>query len=95
MSGDARVLSYRQADGLEISHTPDGWVIYRQESDRVHFLNLSAALVFELCNGRHTVAEIERILSETGVLPEAANDQLGACIASLLEEGLVTPAAGE
>jgi len=30
--------------------------------DRVHFLNVTAAVIFELCDGTHTLSEIEEIL---------------------------------
>ena len=90
MTSDGYGVHYRQVDGLEISHVPDGWVIYHHEADRVHFLNPTAALVFGLCNGRHSVADIERILSGAFALSTSTTDQVCACIANLVDEGLVT-----
>jgi Coenzyme PQQ synthesis protein D (PqqD) len=88
-NGDA--LSYRQVAGLEINQTPDGWVIYQQETDRVHFLNPTAVLVFELCNGRHTVVEIDKILSTAFALSAPMTDKVYLCVSSLVDQGLVTP----
>ena len=84
-------MRYLQAEGLEITHMPDGWVIYQQQTDRVHFLNPTAALVFELCNGRHTRTEMAAILSEAYQLAAPAADEVGTCISNLVAEGLVTP----
>ncbi len=84
-------VRYVQSRGLEITHMPDGWVIYQHETDRVHFLNPTAALVFELCNGRHTRAEMAKILSDAYQLPAPAADEVGTCISNLLAEGLVSP----
>ena len=70
---------------------PDGLVIYQHETDRVHFLNPSSALVFELCNGRHTPAEIAVILSEAYQLATPAIDEVSTCISNLVAQGLVAP----
>jgi hypothetical protein len=80
---------YTQADGLEITHMPDGWVIYHLETDRVHFLNATAALVFELCNGRHTVTEIAGILSAAYELSTPTIDDVQTCVSNLVAESLV------
>jgi Coenzyme PQQ synthesis protein D (PqqD) len=84
-------LTFRQVAGLEISQTPDGWVIYRQETDRVHFLNPTAVLIFELCNGRHTVMEMGTILSTAFASPAPMTDKVCVCVSRLVDQGLVTP----
>lgn len=91
MTDDRLAARYLRIGGLEINQMPDGWVIYRQETDRVHFLNPTAALVFELCNGRHTVADIGAILSGAYALSAPTTDEVSACLANLAGEGLVTP----
>jgi hypothetical protein len=80
---------YIQAAGLEVTHMPDGWVIYQEKTDRVHFLNPTAALVFELCNGRHTSKEMATILHDAYQLTAPAADEVESCISNLLAEGLV------
>ena len=40
-----------RAEGLDVNEVPDGYVIYQTEADRVHYLNKTAAIVFELCDG--------------------------------------------
>jgi coenzyme PQQ synthesis protein D (PqqD) len=82
---------YLQAEGLEVTHMPDGWVVYQQQTDRVHFLNPAAALVFELCNGRHTRTEMATILSAAYQLQSPAATEIENCLANLVAEGLVSP----
>jgi Coenzyme PQQ synthesis protein D (PqqD) len=82
---------YEQTSGSEITHMPDGLVIYQHETDRVHFLNPSSALVFELCNGRHMPAEMAVILSEAYQLRTPAVDEVNTCISNLVAQGLVAP----
>ena len=84
-------MPYVQAEGLEITHMPDGWVVYQHQTDRVHFLNPTAALVFELCNGRHNPAEIATIVSAAYQLKAPADHEVDTCISNLLAEGLVAP----
>jgi hypothetical protein len=91
MTNDGDALGYRQVSGLEINQTPDGWVIYQKETDRVHFLNPTAALIFELCNGRHTVMEMETILSTAFALSAPMTQKVDLCVSSLVDQGLVTP----
>jgi hypothetical protein len=91
MTNDEDAIRYRQVSGLEINQTPDGWVIYQNETDRVHFLNPTAALIFELCNGRHTVMEMDTILSTAFALPAPMAEKVGLCVSSLVDQGLVTP----
>ena len=51
---------YVKADGHEFNPVPDGYVIYQSGRDRVHFLNPTAVIVYELCDGRHSVEQIGR-----------------------------------
>jgi hypothetical protein len=79
--------------GLEINEVPDGYVIYERVGERVHFLNSTAALLFELCDGAHSVADIQAIVATAFELgsdhPALASDG----IADLRREGLVRECA--
>jgi hypothetical protein len=77
--------------GSEVTHMPDGLVIYQHETDRVHFLNPTSALLFELCNGQHTQAEMAAILSHAYQLPTPAVVEVSTCISNLVTLGLVAP----
>ena len=47
-----------RAEGLDVNEVPDGYVIYQTEADRVHYLNKTAAIVFELCDGARGTDDI-------------------------------------
>ena len=80
---------YVKADGHEFNPVPDGYVIYQSGRDRVHFLNPTAVIVYELCDGRHSVEQIGRFLQEAYVLPAAPVAEVEACLANLLDEEIV------
>jgi hypothetical protein len=78
-----------RADGLDVNEVPDGYVIYQTEADRVHYLNKTAAIVFELCDGAHSADDIVVRMRRMFELEKAADDEIKVCIQSLLKEGLV------
>ena len=47
-----------RAEGLDVNEVPDGYVIYQTAADRVHYLNKTAAIVFELCDGARGADDI-------------------------------------
>jgi hypothetical protein len=78
-----------RADGLDVNEVPDGYVIYQTAADRVHYLNKTAAIVFELCDGARGADDIVTRVSGMFELDGTANAEIEACIQSLLKEGLV------
>ncbi|MGH9028848.1 MAG: hypothetical protein ACRDV4_04455, partial [Acidimicrobiales bacterium] len=57
---EAGSIRPRARGDLDVNEVPDGLVIYDEKTDRVHYLNLTAALVFCLCTGENdepTIAE--------------------------------------
>jgi hypothetical protein len=75
-----------RVDGLDINEVPDGYVIYQASADRVHYLNKTAAMIFELCDGERGADDIVARLDQ---IFEVKNDEIEACVQSLLKEGLV------
>ena len=78
-----------RAEGLDVNEVPDGYVIYQTAADRVHYLNKTAAIVFELCDGRargrrHCDARQSDVRTRRD-----GRREIEACIQSLLKEGLV------
>ena len=77
-----------RAEGLDVNEVPDGYVIYQTAADRVHYLNKTAAIVFELCDGRgpdDIIARVGQMFEVEGT----SDGEIAACIQSLLKEGLV------
>ncbi len=73
--------------GLDVNEVPDGYIIYQTASDRVHYLNNTAAIVFELCDGARDADDIVSRVKK--MFEGAAEGEVEACIQTLLKEGLV------
>ena len=79
----------KQVDGVELNQVANGYVVYQPDRDRVHYLNHTAVLVLEMCNGRDTAGEIPGLFRDAYDLAEVPTDEVGECLTKLLEEGLV------
>lgn len=79
----------RQVAGLEVHDTDDGLVIYQMSADRVHYLNPSAAVIFELCTGEHTAEQIVDLVRIAWELDAPPSADVDACLAQLRGDGLV------
>jgi hypothetical protein len=76
-----------RAPGLDVNEVPDGYIIYQVAADRVHYLNNTAAIVFELCDGAKDRGDV---VSRMKKISEGASDtEVEACIDALLKEGLI------
>jgi hypothetical protein len=78
---------FTRAKDLDVNEVPDGYIIYQTAADRVHYLNNTAAVVFELCDGARGAEEIVSRVSK--MFDAASESEIEACIESLLKEGLV------
>jgi hypothetical protein len=81
-----------RVDGLEINPVEDGFMIYRPETDRVHYLNHTAVLILELSNGRNTPARIATLLQHAYGLSEAPDEEVAETLVKMADEGLIRPA---
>jgi Coenzyme PQQ synthesis protein D (PqqD) len=77
------------APDLDVHEVEDGVVIYDLRSERVHYLNETASLVFVLCTGNHDVARIVELVGEAWKLAEPPEAEVTACIVQLRDEGLI------
>ncbi len=65
----ARPLPVARRANLIVKELPDETLIYDLDSDEAHCLNQTAALVWENCDGRTTIAQlVELLCKETGAL---------------------------
>jgi Coenzyme PQQ synthesis protein D (PqqD) len=86
---DSMSEPYTQAGNLDIHEVPDGYIVYQPEQDRVHYLNPTAAVIFELCNGRHGLDEIVSRVANVFELDPSTHDQIRSGLDSLIKEGLI------
>lgn len=79
----------RRAAGVELSEVTDGFLVYQPDRDRVHYLNPTAAILLEICDGSLAAAELPPFLAAAFSLAEPPREEVAACLAQLLAEGLL------
>lgn len=78
-----------RAEGLEIHDVPDGYIIYQTARDKVHYLNKTAAIIFEFCDGQRDRSEIVSRVATAFELAPRMHDEVSNCLDSLIGEGLL------
>jgi hypothetical protein len=78
-----------QASNLEVHEVPDGYIVYQTDQDRVHYLNKTAAIIFEFCDGKHGPEDIVACVAAAFELGSSAHDEIRAGFDSLVKQGLV------
>jgi hypothetical protein len=89
MTAIAPETKFSAVAGIEVNRVPDGAMVYQNERERVHFLNPTALIVFELCGLNKTAGEIEAFITNAFALDVAPTAAVRECLTSLLDEGLV------
>ncbi len=77
------------APGIDVHEVEDGFVIYDGETDRVHYLNPTASVVFSFCDGSRTEAELAELVRAAWSLDAAPTDDVRTCLAQLRGEGVL------
>jgi hypothetical protein len=85
----AAVDHLRKIEQLELHVVGNQCVVYDIGADRIHYLNPTAALVLEFCDGNHSPAEIAALVQEAYGLPGAPLDEVSRCLSSLKELEIV------
>lgn len=87
--GNATIDRFQAVEGLEVQHMPDGFVVYQSDTDKVHYLNPTAAIVYELSVAGQSKEEIATYLQETFSLETLPLDLVDECIGELLKQELI------
>ena len=77
------------ASGLDVHEVEDGFVVFDASTDRVHYLNPTATVVFSLCDGTRTAGEVAELVQSAWELDAPPVDEVVACIAQLRDEGVL------
>ena len=77
------------AEGLEINAVDDGFVVYQPAAERIHYLNHTAGILLEFCNGRHAETDLAPILQRAYTLAAPPTAEVADCLRTLREQGLV------
>ena len=78
-----------QSTDLKIFDADDGYTVYHRERDTVHFLNHTAVLLLELCDGEHSIPEMVEILEKGYGLDNPPEKEVADIINSFEKEGLI------
>jgi hypothetical protein len=77
-----------RVDRVDVQETENGLVV-RHTTTRVHHLNSSASMIFELCDGTHTADAIVEVMQSLGDLDQPPLEAVIECLAQLRAQGLV------
>ena len=78
-----------KAPALQVHTVPGGYIVHQKVLGRVHQLNATASLLFELCNGTRTADEVVA-LARTGLgVPAREAGAIRKGLDELLRVGLV------
>jgi Coenzyme PQQ synthesis protein D (PqqD) len=79
----------KHIDGLDISPADGGYIIYRAEQDRVHFLNPTAVLILEFCSGTNSPDQIVELVKQSYGLTHSPVEEVNEALRQLNAEGLL------
>ena len=83
--------NYVTVEGMDLNEVPDGYVIYDNDHNMVHYLNSTAAIVYQMCDGKHSVEQITDFIQSAFELDETVDVQQS--VQDMLEAGLLCKAA--
>ena len=86
---------YTHVAGLEIYETDDGFILFHPATDRVHHLNPTASVVFELCNGSTEIAELPRLVADLFSLAEPPHEAVATVLQELVTQGVLVEVGGD
>jgi hypothetical protein len=78
----------KKSDDLEVDEVEDGFVVYQPDRERVHYLNPTANLILELCDGTLTATQIAELIAQTFDLAVPPSQEVDEALAKLEAEGL-------
>jgi hypothetical protein len=84
---------YERVEGVEFNETHDGMLVYDETGEKVHFVNLTAAAILELCDGKTDLEDMKEILQEAFDLPDSPIEDVERCLTELLAQGLIRACA--
>ncbi|WP_337660510.1 PqqD family protein [Anderseniella sp. Alg231-50] len=70
MSSVDEATTFVTTKGLEVAEVPDGFVIYDEPNEKVHYLNPTAAVIYTLCDGKMPVSDVRSLIREAYDLEE-------------------------
>lgn len=86
---------YARTAELDTHETEDGLIVFNPVTDRVHHLNFTASVLFELCQGTHAAAELASMMAELYALEETPIETVETSLQQLVADGLLVETRAE
>lgn len=77
--------------GQELTPVTDGYMIYKSATEKVHYLNPTASILYELCGAGYSVERMGGFLKQAYALDTDPFDMVHEGLVSLVAEDLVSP----
>ena len=87
MSNDSTL--YTRASGIEVHETDDGLIVFNATTDKVHHLNPTAGVLFELCTEPKTSAQLAQEMVDLFSLDEEPAEAIQAGLDQLVSEDVL------
>jgi hypothetical protein len=82
-------LRFERVPEIEVREVTHGYVAYHPSRDRLHFLNDTAAMLLEMCDGKLAASQLPEMIAGAYGLHEPPIAEVERCIGKLVEEGLL------
>ncbi|MCP5159232.1 MAG: PqqD family protein [Gammaproteobacteria bacterium] len=83
---------YTRATGLEVHETKDGLIVFNPATDRVHHLNYTAGVIFELCEEALSTAALIDLMAQLFSLEDPPRAAIETGLRQLVDEGVLVEA---
>lgn len=74
---------------MEIIASDEGFVVHDADGNVVHYLNQTAAIIYSLCDGHRSTADIARMLRDQFDLDAPPEEDVARTLDDLEERGIV------
>ena len=88
---NSTACQYVQGPGLEVHEADDGLIVFNTATDKVHHLNPSAGILFELCHQAHSIEDVAQSMAQLYQLDELPLDEAKNSVEQLVAEGVLIP----
>lgn len=83
------MVKYSRPENLDVHETDDGLIVFDPATDRVHHLNHSAGILFELCTAPHDAVELAQMAAALYEVDELPIEEVQAGLRQLVDEGVL------
>lgn len=86
---------YSRISGLEVHETDDGLIVFNPATDKVHHLNPTAGVLWELCSDSKTAIQLTQGMAELFSLDVLPSEAVETGLKQLVSEGVLVATEGD